>query len=230
MRRIFLTAAWCVATASAAQPQTPAAEPPLWTLDDCIRYAQEHNVEVHRRALNVEQRGVELSTARFSRLPDLNAGIGYNFSFGRGTSADNTRKTETLRTGSFDVSASMPLFQGLRINRQIKGSQLDLAAAMEDLERAREDVAVNVMTRYLEVLYNKELVGIAERQLDLSVRQTARSRELAAAGRQPESAVYESLSLEAKDRLALTQARNDLALALLELSQTLDRELSLIHI
>ncbi len=224
MRRIFLTAAWCVATASAAQPQTPAAEPTLWTLDDCIRYAQEHNVEVHRRALNVEQRGVELSTARFSRLPDLNAGIGYNFSFGRGTSADNTRKTETLRTGSFDVSASMPLFQGLRINRQIKGSQLDLAAAMEDLERAREDVAVNVMTRYLEVLYNKELVGIAERQLDLSVRQTACSRELAAAGRQPESAVYESLSLEAKDRLALTQARNDLALALLELSQTLDRE------
>lgn len=204
-------------------PPRPAADS-LWSLDDCIRYAQQHNIEVQQRALSVEQRDVELSTARFSRLPDLNAGIGYNISFGRGTSADNIRKTETLRTGSFDVSASMPLFQGLRIDRQIKGSKLDLAAAMQDLERAREDVAVNVMTRYLEVLYNKELVAIAERQAALSARQTARSRELVAAGKQPESALYESLALEANDRLALTQAQNDLTLALLDLSQTLNRE------
>lgn len=166
---------------------------------------------------------MELSTARFSRLPDLNAAVGYNASFGRGTSADNVRRNETLQTGSFDLSASMPLFEGLRINRQIKGGKLDLAAATEDLERIREDVAVRVMTRYLEVLYNKELVGVAERQLALSSQQAARSRELVDAGRQPESALYESQALEANDFLALTQARNNLSLALLDLSQTLNR-------
>ena len=118
----------------------------------------------------------------------------------------------------------MPLFQGMRINHQVKAGKLDLAAAVQDLERAREDVAINVMTLYLEVLYNKEMVGVAERQLALSTQQAVRSRELAAAGKQPESAVYESDALVAGNRMTLTQARNDLQLALLNLSQALNRE------
>ncbi|MCM1151369.1 MAG: TolC family protein [Alistipes sp.] len=224
MKRIILFAALCtLCTARAQQPdEEPAGR--LWTLDDCIRYAQQNNIEVQQRALSVEQQDVELSTARYSRLPDLNASLGYNASFGWGTSADNTRKSETLQTGSFDISTSVPVFQGLRIDRQIKGGKLDLAAAVQDLERAREDVAINVMTRFLEVLYNKELVAVAEQQLALSSQQAVRSRELVEAGRQPESALYESRALVANDELSLTQARNNLSLALLDLSQTLNRE------
>ena len=198
--------------------------PEVWTLKNCNDFAQQNNTTVRTRAVQVDQNSNDLSTARFSRLPDLNASVGYNVSFGRGTSDDNTYKTQTLQTGSFDVSASMPLFQGLRINRTIKGGKLDLAAAMQDLERAREDVAVNVMTLYLQVLYNKELVIVAEHQLALSTQQAERSRELVAAGKQPESARYESEALAANDALALTQARNDLQLALLDLSQAMNRE------
>ncbi len=198
--------------------------PEVWTLKSCIDFAQQNNTTVRTRAVQVDQNSNDLSTARFRRLPDLNASVGYNVSFGRGTSDDNTYKTQTLQTGSFDVSASMPLFQGLRINRTIKGGKLDLAAAMQDLERAREDVAVNVMTLYLQVLYNKELVIVAEHQLALSTQQAERSRELVAAGKQPESARYESEALAANDALALTQARNDLQLALLDLSQAMNRE------
>lgn len=225
MKPLFPIAVLCALLA--AQTPTRAQElpaEPLWSLDDCIRCAQQNNIEVRQRALAVEQQDVELSTARYSRLPDLNASIGYNASFGWGTSADNTRKSETLQTGSFDISASMPLFAGLRINRQIQGGKLDLAAAVQDLERAREDVAVGIMTRYLEVLYCKELVGVAERQLALSDAQVERSQQLVASGKQPESALYESRSLAANDRLALTQARNNLRLALLDLSQALNRE------
>ena len=223
MKRLFLTAALCAAVAAQIRAQAPPAAV-LWSLDDCIAYAQQHNIEVQQRALSVEQQDVQLSTARYSRLPDLNASVGYNASFGWGTSADNTRKTETLQTGSFDISASMPLFSGLRINRQIKGGKLDLAAAVQELERAKEDVAVNIMTRYLEVLYCKELVGVAQRQLELSSQQAERSDRLVRAGKQPESALYESRALAANDELALTQARNNLDLALLDLSQALNRE------
>ena len=223
MKHLFLTAALCAAVAAQSQAQAPPAAA-LWSLDDCIAYAQQHNIEVQQRALSVEQQDVQLSTARYSRLPDLNASVGYNASFGWGTSADNTRKTETLQTGSFDISASMPLFSGLRIDRQIKGGKLDLAAAVQELERAKEDVAVNIMTRYLEVLYCKELVGVAQRQLELSSQQAERSDRLVSAGKQPESALYESRALAANDELALTQARNNLDLALLDLSQALNRE------
>ena len=218
------TAAAAAQTVQAApQAATPAPGTP-WSLDDCIGYALHNNVGVQQQALQVEQTDVKLSTSKYSRLPDLSASVGYNATFGRGTSDDNIRKTGTIQSGSFDVGASMPLFDGFRINREIKGGKLDLAAAMQDLERAREDLSINVMTLYLQVLYNKELTQIAERQLELSTQQAVRSRELVAAGKQPESARYESEALQANDELNLTQARNDLRLALLNLSQALNRE------
>ena len=195
------TAAAAAQTVQAApQAATPAPGTP-WSLDDCIGYALHNNVGVQQQALQVEQTDVKLSTSKYSRLPDLSASVGYNATFGRGTSDDNIRKTGTIQSGSFDVGASMPLFDGFRINREIKGGKLDLAAAMQDLERAREDLSINVMTLYLQVLYNKELTQIAERQLELSTQQAVRSRELVAAGKQPESARYESEALQANDEL-----------------------------
>lgn len=230
MKTGILLAALFAATAACAQgaaPESPGQSPAAgipWTLDDCIGFAQRNNLDVQRRSLQVEKSDVELSTAKYSRLPDLNASVGADASFGRVLSRDNTYQTKNQTSGSLNVSASVPLFQGMRINHQIKAGKLDLAAAVEDLERAREDVAIHVMTLYLEVLYNKEMVGVAERQLTLSTQQAERSRALAAAGKQPESTVYESDALVASNRMTLTQARNDLQLALLNLSQALNRE------
>ena len=224
-------AVWLAALPLRAQqtdpsPATPAAPAPgtPWTLAECIAHAQQNNTQVQQRQLQVERSDIELSTARYSRLPDLNASIGGDASFGRALTSDNTYRNNNQTSGSLNVSASMPLFQGMRINHQIKAGKLDLAAAIEDLERIREDVAINVMTLYLQVLYSKEMVGVAERQLALSTQQALRSRELAAAGKQPESAVYESEALAGNDRMTLTQSRNDLQLALLDLSQALNRE------
>ena len=230
MKTGILLAALFAATAACAQgaaPESPGQSPAAgipWTLDDCIGFAQRNNLDVQRRSLQVEKSDVELSTAKYSRLPDLNASAGADASFGRVLSSDNTYQTKNQTSGSLNVSASVPLFQGMRINHQVKAGKLDLAAAVEDLERAREDVAIHVMTLYLEVLYNKEMVGVAERQLTLSTQQAERSRALAAAGKQPESTVYESDALVASNRMTLTQARNDLQLALLNLSQALNRE------
>ena len=223
-------AALCAMSAEAqtapAAPQAAAAPAPgtPWSLDDCIGYALANNIDVQQRALQVEQNEVELSTAKYSRLPDLNASIGGDASFGRVLSSDNTYKDNNQTSGSLNISTSLPVFQGMRINRQVKGGKLDLAAAMQDLERAREDVSINVMTLYLEVLYNKELTDVAERQLALSTLQATQSRELVAAGKPPESARYESEALMAKDQLSLTQARIDILRSLLNLCQALNRE------
>ena len=224
MKRILLLLCCALAVtgisgqpAGGPEPGTP------WNLDTCIAYARRNNIGVRQSALQVEQQRTELSSARMSRLPDLNASVGVDLSLGRTLTGDNTYRSSNQTSGSLGISAGMPLFAGLRINRQIKASRLDLAAAVEELERLREDVGVQVMTLYLQTLYATAMVGVAERQLALSREQTLRSRELVAAGKQPESARYESEALEANDYLTLTQAQNDLRLALLELSQALNR-------
>ena len=128
---------------------------------------------------------MDLSTAKYSRLPDLNASVGADASFGRVLSSDNTYQTKNQTSGSLNVSASMPLFQGMRINHRIKAGKLDLAAAVQDMERAREDVAINVMTLYLEVLYNKEMVGVAGTPADA---ERAAGRAEPGAGRRGQTA------------------------------------------
>ncbi|MEG1934413.1 MAG: TolC family protein [Rikenellaceae bacterium] len=229
MRTKIIILSFCLLYATMLRAQNVAHKPTstsqtLWSLTDCIEYAQKNNISVQQRALNVEDEQVQLSTARYNRLPDLNASLSANASFGRGLSRNNTYVDANQVSGSLGVSASMPIFHGMRINEQIKSSKLNLAAAVQDLERVREDLSINVMTLYLQVLFNKELVGVAQKQLSLSSLQTERSRQLVATGKSPESAIYESVALQAKDELNLTQSRNELMLSLLNLRQALNRE------
>ena len=91
-------AAAAQAVQSAPQAEAPAPGTP-WSLDDCIGYALANNIDVQQRALQVEQNEVELSTAKYSRLPDLNASIGGDASFGRVLSSDNTYKDNNQTSG-----------------------------------------------------------------------------------------------------------------------------------
>ena len=151
-----------------AQIPTPTSEAGPWSLDDCIRYAHEHNIQIQQQALQVEQRSVELNTSRHSRLPDLGANLGTNFSFGRSLISNNTYADNNQVSGSLGVSASLPVFMGGRINHEIAAGKLSLKAAAQDLDRIREDVSVNIMSYYLDVLVAKELVDVAEQALALS--------------------------------------------------------------
>lgn len=215
--RIILTAVSLLGLLTLQAQEQP------WSLETCIEYAQQNNIGVQQRALQAEDSRVQLSTAKYSRLPNLNASLGADASFGLSPSSNNVYVSSNRISGSLGASTNMPIFEGLRINKQIKGAKLNLEAAVQDMERAKEDVAVNVMTLYLQVLFNKELVGVAEDQLALSTQQTERSRELVANGKKPESTLYESEALQANDAMNLTQTRNQLVLSLLNLSQALNR-------
>ena len=124
----------------------------------------------------------------------------------------------------WEPQPSVSVFQGMAIKHNIAGRTLDLKAALKDLDRAKEDVALNVASLYLQVLLNKELVKVAESQVELSKQQVTRSELLVKNGTSPDSELYESKALLANDELTLTQVRNSLQLALLDLSQALNLE------
>ncbi len=195
-----------------------------WTLKQCIDYAIEHNITVQQLQINSENQEIRLNTARNSRLPNLNINLGENVSFGRGAGRDDRIVDNTQISTSMGASASVSVFQGMAIKHNIAGRTLDLKAALKDLDRAKEDVALNVASLYLQVLLNKELVKVAESQVELSKQQVTRSELLVKNGKSPDSELYESKALLANDELTLTQARNSLQLALLDLSQALNLE------
>ena len=180
-----------------------------WSLEECIRYAIEHNIDLKQKEQDQESRRVELHTSKFSWLPDLNANVGQNFDFGRSPSKSGVIVDQNSANTSASVSLSMPIFDGLRIPNDIAARKLDLKAAVETLNKAKEDLSINVASYYLQVLYNKEVQKIAELQVALSNEQVVKTEALVKNGKVPLSQLYDMKAQLAKDEVSLTEARNN---------------------
>lgn len=195
-----------------------------WTLEECINYAISHNIDLKQQAQQQSLSEVELSTSKNSWLPDLNASMGQNFDFGRSPSKDGVIVDRNSSNSSAQLYLSMPLFDGFKILNDIAAKKLDLKAATEALNKAKEDLAINVASYFLQVLYTKEIFNIATLQLSLTDHQMNRTRELVDAGRVPEANFFDIKAQLAKDEAALVEAKNNMNLALLDLAQALELE------
>ena len=206
-----------------AQAQEPAKK---WSLEECINYAIEHNIDLKQKVQDQESKKVDLSTSKNSWLPNLNAGLGQNFDFGRSPSKTGVIVDQNSANSSFYLQTSMPVFDGFKISNDIKARKLDLMASTENLNKAKEDLAINVASYFVEALYNKELLTVAELQVSLTSEQVTRTDALVKAGKVPMSQLYDIKAQLAKDEVSLTEARNNVNLSLLNLAQMLELERS----
>ncbi len=216
MRQLAISAALLLSCTAAFAQKGP------WSLSDCIGYALEHNITVRQSALNVEQREVELNTAQMSRLPSLSASASENLSFGRGLTADNTYSNSNTTSTSFSLGSSVPVFQGFEINNSIKLGKLNLEAATVDLEKARDDIRVAVAQAYVQILYDQELLRVAEEQSRHDEELLNQIQERERAGKVSAAEVSAQQATLAQSRQSEIQARGNLKLAVLELTQLLE--------
>lgn len=194
-----------------------------WTLRQCIDYAIEHNVNIRQTANQAEQNKVDVNTSKYARLPDLNGSAGQDWNWGRSPSpVDNSYSTMNNGQSSFSLTTSIPLFTGMQLPNQYALSKLNLKAAIEDLNKAREDMAINVTSAYLQVLFNFELSKVAQNQVDLSTEQQERIDRLYEVGKASPAEVAEAKARVAQDKMSAVQADNNYKLSLLDLSQLLE--------
>jgi outer membrane protein len=198
--------------------------PKQWTLEECIRYAIAHNISLKQREQEEEARKTDLNTSQNSRLPSLNASLNQNLGFGRSTSRDGVIVDRNSSSSTFNIGLNMPVFDGFRITNTIAARKLNLMAATEALNKAKEDVAIGVASYFLQALYNKEILHIAELQVELTKAQVTRTEALVNAGKVPMSQLYDIRAQLAKDEVTLTEAANNVSLALLDLAQALELE------
>jgi len=193
-----------------------------WTLRQCVDYATKNNIDLKQQSLEVKNSEINLSTSKNSRLPDLNASLGQSFNFGRSTLGSNISESVNSSRSSFGVSTSVPLFTGFQIPNQIKADRLTLQAATEGLKKAKENLELQVVSLYLDVLFKKEILKVYKEQVALSDQQVERTSVLVDAGKVPASQLYDIKAQLAKDESNVTLAQNDLSLSLLNLSQALN--------
>ena len=194
----------------------------VWTLQQCIDYAMEHNTGILQSQLQQQNADYQLKMSQNAWLPTVSANASEGLGFGQSPSYTGVYVSDNSSSASVGLNVSMPLFQGLNIYNNTKADQLNLQATTQDLEAAKRDLSLTIMAYYMDVVYCKELKGVAERQLELSENQHQRTQELFEVGKVPESNVYESAAQVASDRASLTEAENNLMLRLLDLTQAME--------
>ena len=207
-----------VATAFAVQAQK------VWTLDECIDYAIEHNLDLQKTQLSRQQAEYQYKASKNAWLPTLSANAGEYLGFGQSPSYTGVYVSDNSSSASFGANLSLPIFQGLGLYNTAKADALNLQATEMDQKAAQLNLKLNVMGFYMQVLYDKEQVEIARRQTELSAEQLQKTQQLFENGRIAEADVYESKAQLATDQASLTQAETDLALSLLTLTQVLEIE------
>ncbi len=195
-----------------------------WTLEECILYAIEHNIDIKQRALQKENAEINLHTSKMSRLPDLNGSVGNNWNSGWGEKEDGLMGVVTQSRTSLSISSNTPIFTGFRIKNEVEKNEFELDAAMQDLEKAKENLSLNVASLYLQALLNKELLKVSKEQLELSLSQVKKTEILVESGKVPTSQLYDIKAQVAKDEVSLVQRSNELKLSLLDLAQSLELE------
>ncbi|MDR1343163.1 MAG: TolC family protein [Prevotellaceae bacterium] len=194
-----------------------------WTLERCIEHAIANNLSIKMEEINHETKAIDLSTAKYSRLPNLSAGADHSFSFG---SVEDTRgaisKQKMTSNTSFSVSSSMPIFTGFQITNEIKVRHYSVMAAEESLKKAKENVAVAVARAFLEVLLKKEIYKISEETMNFTSENVKKTEIMVNAGNVPLAQLYEIKSQHASDEARVTTAENDVSLSLLTLGQLLE--------
>lgn len=195
----------------------------FWSLDECIGYAETHSIEVQRRAVEVQQKDIQLSTSKYSRLPEVSAGIGEQLSFGNYNSTTGSMDGKKLEfnsdlsytTGRLEVE--VPIFEGLKVKNQIEADRFSLDAASADLDLARKNIGIGIASAYFECLYYKSVVEVASSQVELSHHLVSRAGILLEEGRKPQSELAEAEAQLWDDKYTLVEAQGNYKLARMSL-------------
>lgn len=217
MKRTLLLVATVALAFSASAQQ-------VWTMQQCIDYALEHNIGIQQSQLSRQNADYQYEMTKDSWLPSINASAGEYLGFGQSPSYTGVYVPDNSSSTSVGLDVSLPLFQGLSIYNSTKSSYLNLQACTQDLEAAKRDLRLTIMAYYMQVVYCKELKGVAEQQLELSQNQYEMTRQLYEVGRKAEADVYESKAQVAANQSSLTEADNNLMLSLLDLTQAMEIE------
>lgn len=194
----------------------------VWSLQKCIDYALENNIQIKQQQLNTKYYENQVSQAKSNRLPNFNAQIGNDNSFGRSLTYLNTYKNVNSSSISGGASTNFTIFNGFQLNNTIDKQELDLQATFKDLQKAKDDMMLNIAGMYLQILFSEELVLVDEAQIEVTKQQLSRTQQLVEAGSLAKGAQLEIEAQMAREELQLVNNKNDMQLSYLALYQLLE--------
>lgn len=195
----------------------------VWTLEDCINYALDNNIEIKQKQLDIELQEESYLTSKLSMLPDVNGYASHGYNWGQTIDRfTNQFATERVRSNNLYAQTTMTIFNGFQKLNTMKQNKLNLIATKYETDKFMDDVSVNIANYYLLVLYNLENLKVAQEQLGLTKQQVDRTAKMVEAGSLAKGDLLTVEAQEATEELNVVITQNNLDLAYLDLTQALD--------
>jgi len=194
-----------------------------WSLKDCVNHALQNNISVKQSTNSLLINEQDVLQAKGQFLPAINASLGQRLSIGSGFDPVTNQRINNQTTHSFNynIGVNQTIFNGFRTLNLYKQSLLNLETSKLELNRIKDDIALNVVNAYLNVLFNKERLEMASNQYLFSKKQLDQITSLVEAGVQPKVNIYDAQATLSNDAQNVTLANNNYNLSLLSLSQLL---------
>ncbi|MCX6311353.1 MAG: TolC family protein [Bacteroidetes bacterium] len=194
-----------------------------WGLQECISYAQVHNISVQQQQLNVKFAQASLLQSEGNMLPNVNGFASHTYNNGRTIDPfTNTFATSTVLSENFGIRSSITLFAGLQNVNTYKQNQFSLEANRYQVLQTQYDIGMNVASAYLNVLYTQEALDLASQQSDLTQAQVERMQKLVEAGAQAKGTLLDLQSQLATEAVNVVSAQNSVTMAYLNLTQLMN--------
>lgn len=181
------------------------------SLEDCIGLALKNNLTVQRAYLNAELAEQDLVGAKGQHLPSVNLFLNSDLNFGRTIDPfTNTFATDEVRSDAYGIQGRWDIFSGATRYNRYKQANMGVLASRYDSDKARNDVSLSVTSFYLQILFNEELLRIADQQVRLSEGQVNRSKKFVEAGRISKGDLLDLEAQLAREELNVVNASNSL--------------------
>lgn len=181
----------------------------VWSLDQCIDQAIHYNLDVKRQELMLQSTNQDVVQSRMNLLPSLNGQIEHQLGSGRVLDRGTYEwKDANVSQGDLGIQSDVTLFNGLQGLNNMKMSKASFMMSKEDLDAMEDNVILQVMTGYLELLRNRELADVAENKVEVTRQQVVRMERLVEVGNEPKGKLLEVNAQLSAANLALTQAIN----------------------
>lgn len=218
MIRAFF-AAFLATLGLGATAQAPAS----FTLQQCIETALKNNLTVKQSSLQAEAAGVNLQQARANLLPDANATLNHGINLGRSIDPfTNTFVNQSINYASYSIGSGVTLFGGGNLQNSVRQNAYAYEASRMETQQVKDNLVLNVMLAYLQVLNNEDLVTSATRQKEVSGKQLERLNVLDKQGAIAPALVADVKGQLMNDELTVLSLRNSLENAKLSLAQLMN--------
>lgn len=194
-----------------------------FTLQQCIETGLKNNLDVWTSQVQLETDAITKNQAKLNMLPNLNGNAGHNFNQGRSIDPfTNSPVTQNFSQSSFGLQSGIVLFNGLAYQNYVKQTKLAYEASKMDLQQVKDNLTINIILAYLQVLSSSDQLDQARNQLDLAAKQVERLTLQDKEGAIKPSDLSDLKGQYAGYKLSIATAENTLETAKISLFQLLN--------